>query len=68
LKSDKSGECGQAADADNLCVEMNDLMHDYEVMSRISDLVAQLKGRYEVRKSRISWNKFETCNLRQLIN
>lgn len=47
LKSDKSGECGQAADADNLCVEMNDLMHDYEVMSRISDLVAQLKGRYE---------------------
>ncbi|XP_020300561.1 rho guanine nucleotide exchange factor 10 isoform X2 [Pseudomyrmex gracilis] len=47
LKSDKSGECGQATDADNLCVEMSDLMHDYEVMSRISDLVAQLKGRYE---------------------
>ncbi|XP_011265056.2 rho guanine nucleotide exchange factor 10-like protein isoform X3 [Camponotus floridanus] len=48
LKSDKSGgECGQANDADNLCVEMNDLMHDYEVMSRISDLVVQLKGRYE---------------------
>lgn len=48
LRSDKSGECGQAADADSLCVEMNDLMHDYEVMSRISDLVVQLKGRYEV--------------------
>lgn len=48
MKSDKSGECGQAG-ADNLCVEMNDLMHDYEVMSRISDLVAQLKGKYEVR-------------------
>ncbi|KAL0127438.1 hypothetical protein PUN28_005618 [Cardiocondyla obscurior] len=47
LKSDKSGECGQASDADSICVEMNDLMHDYEVMSRISDLVAQLKGRYE---------------------
>ncbi|EFN83799.1 rho guanine nucleotide exchange factor 10-like protein isoform X2 [Harpegnathos saltator] len=47
LKSDKSGECGQAADADSLCVEMNDLMHDYEVMSRISDLVVQLKGKYE---------------------
>ncbi|XP_017761572.1 PREDICTED: rho guanine nucleotide exchange factor 10-like protein isoform X2 [Eufriesea mexicana] len=46
LKSDKSGECGQVG-ADNLCVEMNDLMHDYEVMSRISDLVAQLKGKYE---------------------
>lgn len=50
MKSDKSGECGQAADADNLCVEMNDLMHDYEVMSRISDLVVQLKGKYEVRE------------------
>ncbi|XP_066590012.1 rho guanine nucleotide exchange factor 10 isoform X2 [Prorops nasuta] len=46
LKSDKSGEGGQAG-ADSLCVEMNDLMHDYEVMSRISDLVAQLKGTYE---------------------
>lgn len=47
LKSDKSGDCGQVG-ADSLCVEMNDLMHDYEVMSRISDLVAQLKGKYEV--------------------
>ncbi|XP_012244290.1 rho guanine nucleotide exchange factor 10-like protein isoform X2 [Bombus vosnesenskii] len=46
LKSDKSGDCGQVG-ADSLCVEMNDLMHDYEVMSRISDLVAQLKGKYE---------------------
>ena len=34
--------------ADSLCAEMNDLMHDYEVMSRINDLVAQLKGTYEV--------------------
>ena len=40
--------------ADNLCVEMNDLMHDYEVMSRISDLVAQLKGKYEVGEKRIT--------------
>lgn len=46
LKSDRSGEGGQAG-ADSLCVEMNDLMHDYEVMSRISDLVAQLKGTYD---------------------
>ncbi|TGZ53966.1 Rho guanine nucleotide exchange factor 10 [Temnothorax longispinosus] len=55
LKSDKSGECGQAADADSLCVEMNDLMHDYEVMSRISDLVAQLKGRYEQKDEDMVW-------------
>ncbi|XP_055585651.1 uncharacterized protein LOC129738466 isoform X2 [Uranotaenia lowii] len=39
---------GSAAgsDADNLCSEMNDLMHDYEVMSRINDLVGSLKGCY----------------------
>lgn len=53
LKSDKSGDCGQAG-ADNLCVEMNDLMHDYEVVSRISDLIAQLKGKYEVSKKKLS--------------
>ncbi|XP_015598354.1 rho guanine nucleotide exchange factor 10 isoform X2 [Cephus cinctus] len=46
LKSDRSGEGGQAG-ADNLCVEMSDLMHDYEVVSRINDLVAQLKGSYD---------------------
>lgn len=49
LKSDKSSEGGQAG-ADSLCAEMNDLMHDYEVMSRINDLASQLKGTYEVIK------------------
>lgn len=34
------------SDADNLCGEMNNLMHDYEVMSRINDLVGTLKGTY----------------------
>ena len=50
LKSERSGESGQSGQlgADSLCAEMNDLMHDYEVMSRINDLVAQLKGNYEV--------------------
>ncbi|XP_043283373.1 rho guanine nucleotide exchange factor 10-like protein isoform X2 [Venturia canescens] len=51
LKSERSGSGGSGeggqAGADSLCVEMNDLMHDYEVMSRISDLVGQLKGTYE---------------------
>lgn len=32
--------------ADNLCSEMSNLMHDYEVMSRINDLVGSLKGIY----------------------
>ncbi|XP_065077507.1 uncharacterized protein LOC135700793 isoform X2 [Ochlerotatus camptorhynchus] len=36
-----------SSDADNLCNEMNDLMHDYEVMSRINDLVGSLKGSYK---------------------
>ncbi|KAK0174347.1 hypothetical protein PV327_010130 [Microctonus hyperodae] len=49
LKSEKScnmNESGQAG-ADNLCAEMNDLMQDYEVMSRINELVTHLKGNYE---------------------
>lgn len=32
--------------ADGLCAEMGDLMHDFEVVSRIQDLVAQLRGSY----------------------
>lgn len=50
LKSDKSGGINESsqAGADSLGAEMTDLMHDYEVMSRISDLVTQLKGTYEV--------------------
>ncbi|XP_034941800.1 rho guanine nucleotide exchange factor 10-like protein isoform X2 [Chelonus insularis] len=50
LKSEKScgmNESNHQAGADSICAEMNDLMHDYEVMSRISDLVTQLKGTYE---------------------
>lgn len=38
---------GSGSDADNLCSEMNNLMHDYEVMSRINDLVGTLKGNYK---------------------
>ncbi|XP_018009908.1 uncharacterized protein LOC108667398 isoform X2 [Hyalella azteca] len=30
-----------------LCAEMNDLMHDYQVVSRIAGLVATLKGSYD---------------------
>ncbi|XP_055618357.1 uncharacterized protein LOC129763377 isoform X2 [Toxorhynchites rutilus septentrionalis] len=38
---------GSGSDANNLCSEMNNLMHDYEVMSRINDLVGTLKGNYK---------------------
>lgn len=33
--------------ADNLCTEMSNLMHDYEVISRINELVGTLKGSYK---------------------
>ncbi|XP_017146061.1 uncharacterized protein LOC108158321 isoform X2 [Drosophila miranda] len=33
--------------ADNLCSEMSTLMYDYEVISRIHDLVGSLKGSYK---------------------
>ena len=46
LRSNASFE-GTQPQADNLCTEMSNLMHDYEVMSRISDLVGSLKGTYK---------------------
>lgn len=33
--------------ADNLCTEMSNLMHDYEVVSRINELVGAFKGTYK---------------------
>ena len=33
---------------DNLCQEMNQLMHDYEVITRIDSLISSLHGQYEV--------------------
>ncbi|KAJ8984924.1 hypothetical protein NQ317_012170 [Molorchus minor] len=47
VKSNGSFEGTQPQDASNLCTEMSNLMHDYEVMSRINDLAGQLKGTYK---------------------
>ncbi|XP_023013689.1 uncharacterized protein isoform X3 [Leptinotarsa decemlineata] len=47
IKSNGSFEGTPPQDANNLCVEMSNLMHDYEVMSRINDLTGQLKGNYK---------------------
>jgi len=44
--------------ADNLCSEMSNLMHDYEVMSRINDLVGVLK---------CSYNDLNTHTTKQLL-
>ena len=33
---------------DNLCQEMNRLMHDYDVITRIGSLIDSLHGQYEV--------------------
>ncbi|KRT85685.1 hypothetical protein AMK59_553, partial [Oryctes borbonicus] len=46
LKSNASFD-GTQPQADSLCTEMSNLMHDYEVMSRINDLVGTLKGSYK---------------------
>lgn len=35
------------SNVDNLCQEMNNLMHDYEIISRISSLVSSLRGSYD---------------------
>ncbi|KAL3268866.1 hypothetical protein HHI36_007955 [Cryptolaemus montrouzieri] len=46
LKSNNSYDASQPQDVANLCSEMSNLMHDYEIMSRIADLVGTLKGTY----------------------
>lgn len=46
LKSNSSFD-NSSQSGDNLCSEMSNLMHDYEVMSRIADLVGTLKGSYK---------------------
>jgi Rho guanine nucleotide exchange factor 10 len=52
LKSDRSSNSlelsSNTVGVDNLCAEMNNLMHDFEVVSRIADLVSTLKGSYKV--------------------
>lgn len=45
--SNGTGGASPQNGADNLCTEMSNLMHDYEVMSRINDLVGSLKGNYK---------------------
>uniref|UniRef100_A0A1A9UUU8 DH domain-containing protein n=1 Tax=Glossina austeni TaxID=7395 RepID=A0A1A9UUU8_GLOAU len=42
--------------ADNLCNEMSNLMYDYEVVSRINDLVGSLKGTYKELNTNITRN------------
>lgn len=37
-----------SSNGDNLCLEMNNLMHDYEIISRISELASTLRGNYPV--------------------
>ncbi|XP_069683969.1 rho guanine nucleotide exchange factor 10-like isoform X2 [Periplaneta americana] len=51
IKSDRSSNSvdlsSNTVGVDNLCAEMNNLMHDFEVVSRIADLVSLLKGSYK---------------------
>lgn len=52
IKSDRSSNSSELSSntvgVDNLCAEMNTLMHDFEVVSRIADLVSTLRGSYKV--------------------
>ncbi|XP_023707592.1 rho guanine nucleotide exchange factor 10 isoform X4 [Cryptotermes secundus] len=51
IKSDRSSNSSELSSntvgVDNLCAEMNTLMHDFEVVSRIADLVSTLRGSYK---------------------
>ncbi|CRK89815.1 CLUMA_CG003480, isoform A [Clunio marinus] len=46
--------------AENLANEMSNLMHDYNVMSRVNDLVGQLKGEYPEINLNITKNVLNT--------
>lgn len=48
INSARIPEETMGSSVDNLCQEMNDLMHDYEVVSRILTLVSSLRGTYDV--------------------
>ncbi|XP_059475439.1 rho guanine nucleotide exchange factor 10-like protein [Neocloeon triangulifer] len=48
LRSDRSSSSGRGSGGvENLCQEMNDLMHDYEAVSRIAEITNSLKGNYK---------------------
>ena len=39
---------GQQGEAENLAQDMHDLMHDFDVVSRISSMIGTLRGKHEV--------------------
>ncbi len=52
--SSLSGNGGQDnGQAENLAQDMSDLMHDFDVVSRIASMIGTLKGKYEVTKHHI---------------
>jgi len=52
--SSLSGNGGQDnGQAENLAQDMSDLMHDFDVVSRIASMIGTLKGKYEVTKYHI---------------
>lgn len=66
LKSNHSGSGNETTSqlatngAENLANEMSSLMHDYNVMSRVNDLVGQLKGEYPEISLNITKNVLNT--------
>ena len=48
-------ENGQQGEAENLAQDMNDLMHDFDVVSRMSSMIGTLRGEYKVRIGRYIW-------------
>lgn len=70
LKSNYSGSVNEVSTsqqltngAENLANEMSSLMHDYNVMSRVNDLVGQLKGEYEDINLSITKNVLNTIQM-----
>ena len=48
MQAEKDKDNSSSGQAENLAQDMHDLMHDFDVVSRISGLIGSLKGQYEV--------------------
>ena len=48
VQAEKDKDNSSSGQAENLAQDMHDLMHDFDVVSRISGLIGSLKGQYEV--------------------
>ena len=51
--------------AENLAQDMSDLMHDFDVVSRIASMIGTLRGKYDV--SPMDFSGYRVCTIKMFI-